>query len=73
LLVIDRVQNEISSTAQEKMANFLLLGFGRFLARYVPASHYKLTINVSVVYIGRDVVIWMRATSITRGVIRVGH
>jgi len=31
-----------------------------------------LTINVPVVYTGRDVVIWMGATSITRGVRRVG-
>ena len=32
-----------------------------------------LTINVFVFIMGPDVVLWMRATSITRGVIRGGH
>ena len=32
-----------------------------------------ITINVSVVYMGPDVVLWMPATSIMRGVIRGGH
>jgi len=36
-------------------------------------SELILTINVSVVYMGPDVVIWMWATSITKGVLRGGH
>jgi len=36
-------------------------------------TKYILTINVTVVYMGRDIVIWMRAISITRAVIRGGH
>ena len=38
-----------------------------------PATATVLTINVSIVYMGPDVVIWMRATSLMRGVIRGGH